>query len=205
MPPSHPRYAQHQCGLQDPLDPAWQVKPQNLVVAKLSRWLASNFPPWALEGPGCEGRTKAFVCPASEEDEKQQLLPDPVEAPTAAGSGLEPKETSQNSQVGDPEPRVGKSCWGNCPPILPSIHPSTTYVSIYQSVCLSITYQYLCLLPVSHPPIHPSVIHPSICPSFPQAHTEHYGGPGPGLGTRKQLWIKSLPLRGWYSRKRDES
>ena len=101
-------------------------------------------------------------------------MPDPVEAPTAAGSGLEPKETSQNSQVGDPEPRVGKSCWGNCPPIPPSIHPSTTYVSIYQSVCLSITYQYLCLLPVSHPPIHPSVIHPSIHkPTFIQQFIIH--------------------------------
>ena len=166
-----------------PSGPSVTGQASEFSCGKAESLTCQQLPTLGYRGARRGGRTKAFVCPAAEEDEKQQLLPDPVEAPTAAGSGLEPKETSQSSQVGDPEPRVGKSCWGNCPPI--PIHSSIHHLCIYLSACLSITYQCIHLLSISHPSIHPSVIHPSICPSFPQAHIEHYGGPGPGLGTGK--------------------
>ena len=80
-------------------------------------------------------------------------------------------------------PGLGNHVGGTVHPY--PIHSSIHHLCIYLSVCLSITYQCIRLLSISHASIHSSVIHPSICPSFPQAHIEHYGGPGPGLGTGK--------------------
>lgn len=95
-------------------------------------------------GPSREGKTKAFVCPASEEGGKQRLILWKPPEPPAEAQG-------QRGQVGTPtwetqSPGVGSDAGEvlTHPPTRSSIRPLPT-----------------------HPSAHPSVTHPAI----PHKHT----------------------------------